>query len=228
MTRKLRSFAVALIAIFAMAATEVSAAQAAPEFWTNEHATIKLTPDVFGYNLATKVKEVGTITCKELTAQATLPTPELRLKAGNLVYSGCEANGAKKYTATVTTNGCEYWFKVENLVSEKEFVGNLDIFCPTANGIEFAVYAKTPHVTPICTVTVGEQTAGEVEYKNIETTGGPKIITANISGGKVKVEYSGTGCGNGEETGAPLDGKFLLHAESKAGKTIEFRVKNTP
>jgi hypothetical protein len=226
MTRIKKSLGVALLALCAFAGFQATAAQAALEFWTVEHATIKMTPDVLGFNLPTKIKEVGTITCSELTAEGTLAAPTPTFVAGNLKYTKCDAN-ANKFPVTVFTNGCEYGFTVETEISGTEHEGTFEVFCPAGKTIEYKVYSNAFHTFVRCTVKVGQQVAGKALYQQSETAGGPKIITANINNGSVQVQYSGEFCGAGEEAGVPIDGKLLMHAENKAGKTIELKVKKT-
>lgn len=225
MTRNLKALGLALAASFAMTVLAAPAAQAAPEFWTGESAIIKLTPDVLGQNLVTKVKGIETITCNELTALGELPKPEQTLTSYNVTYSGCDANAGKN-PVTVDENACEYWYTVKSALGGEEFGGEVHIFCPTENGIEFAVHSAVPTET-ICTFTVVEQTVTGVTYKNIETTGGPKILTVTVDG-KVQTKYSGPACGNGETNGIEFTGNQLWHAENTSSKAIDLKVKNTP
>ncbi len=222
MTRNLRALGLTLVAILSIAAMAAPAAQAAPEFWTTEAATIKATFHT-SPNLVTKIPSVGTITCNSLTSEASLPKPELKLETKNLNYTGCHTQ-AKEYEVTVVSNGCGYWYTVTTVLKAMhEFEGEMDVFCPT-KPLEFRVEEEAE---VICTVTVPEQTnGGPVLFTNSKTVGGQEVLTVKMNA-TVRLEYHGGLCGSGEKTDTELSGSLLMHAENNKGNPLNFTVKNT-
>lgn len=229
MIRNLKALGLVFAASFAMTAMAASAAQAAPEFWTAEAAKVTFIPDTTGFNLVSKLANIETITCKELTAKATLEEPQIALLSTNLSYTSCDADAGKKF-ATVATNGCEYRYTVLASLGGEEFEGEYHVFCPEGEKVEFLVYHDAGHTELECAISIPPQSVEEaVQYKNIGTLGGPKIITLKMFGGKVKEEYVGEGCGAGEKKDVELSGNLLVHAESIAKKVpIDIKIKNTP
>ena len=194
MARNLKTLGLGLATAFAMTALTASAAQAAPEFWTIEAATIKATYHT-SPNFVTKIPSVGTITCSSLTSEAKLPKPELKLETTNLNYTGCHTQ-EENYKVTVVSNGCGYWYTVKWTLAADEFEGEMDVYCPT-KPLEFRVEEEAE---VICTVEVPEQTGGSpVLFTNSKTVGGQEVLTVKMNA-TVRQEYHGSLCGSGEKT----------------------------
>jgi hypothetical protein len=184
MTRNLKTLCLALVAMLAMSAGAVSAAQAAPGELHSEVAAGKTSAILTGDNVGLGAHEMtikgfvlkcqsasfeGTV--QKTTTDATV-TPQ---------YTGCLWGGL---AAQFKMNGCKY-----TLTGVADFTANIDIVgCTAGKSIEI--------VDVLCTVTVPEQKEiGHVVFTN--TAGPPKDIHASVT--LTGITY----IGDGEKCGAP-------------------------
>jgi hypothetical protein len=207
MTRKFKSLGVASLAVFAVMAVGMSAAQAAPTDLTfgtasgTVHAG-QTTEQVFTTN-------AGTVRCSTSTqtgswsGNATVSTLEVTPS-----YSGCKAFGF--LSATVDVNGCKYHFaggeNTTGLVSIKN--------CTNA--------AKDMTVTTFgCVVHVPEQ--GPLSHVLYTNGAGDVDVNAQLTG----IKYTATeGCpnGSGTFTNGTLTGGATLTAKDTAGVATTVQV----
>lgn len=178
------------VAMFAMAAVGASGAQAA-QFHSESQFTTLSGEQVVPHVLSTNA---GTVHCEEWAYSGATSS---KISDDVALYphiADCIAFGF--LNATVKTNGCKFVLEAPGSGPE----GTLEIVCPEKQGITMSVFG--------CTVKVGPQTVGPLEFHN-EGVGNDRsfvIDEGELTG--ITYEQSGFWCGgkvtynNGTLTGA--------------------------
>lgn len=221
MTRKLKVFGLAVVAVLAMSAVAASAASATYSFTAPEGP-------VFATGAQTTVNVfttgAGTVECTTANFKGTQSAASSSDVTITPEYSGCTAFSIA--TTDVKMNGCTYTFTtptVEKSATEFEGVPP-HIVCPAGSQIEIT---PTSIFGSICTVKIAAQTptGGNIKYVNGPgngTTTRDTTVTAAVTG----IHYTSTGglCGasgtNGTYSGAvTLKGYKDGSAHTEANRT---------
>lgn len=183
MSRKLRIFGLAALAILALGAVSAQAALAAPEFT--------------GFNTNTKVDEASTVTgtqtgeqeytfsaggtpikCKTagLSGSAAAKSTSLTVTPS---WGGCTSNNGNN-PVDVRVNGCEYKFSLTAKVVEDLYEGSFNVVCPSGKKIEFEVTTEMGAMRK-CLDTIDPQMGvGPVNFRD-ETKAAPTDLKIEIS-----------------------------------------------
>lgn len=196
MTRKLKSVGIAMVAILAMSAVVVAAAQAAT--FTSTKAGAISSEQTTKHEIKTKA---GTIKCSSVTFSgvAALSSSTQTLTP---TYSGCLLGGVLE--VTVTMNGCDYLMNAS---------GTIQIACPAGKSIQFDLKEVN------CTIHLYSQVLGSASYSNF---GGHRTVTYNTS--IAHYELTGTLAGCGVPPGTYTDGTFKGASTEKSlvGGSLSF------
>jgi hypothetical protein len=183
MIRNLKVMGLALVAMFAMAATMASAASAEESFvHTAEIETGELTAKVMATNNGEGAHTFtaglnGTISCNTATFTGTsfVTSPQSTIEVAPS-YTDCTFLSVPAVQVNMT--GCTYKFETP---SNKE--GSVLVVCPKGQKIHFEA--------SLCKVEVGPQTVGNVTYTNLPTTPASVTVTSKVTG----ITYTaGVGC----------------------------------
>ncbi len=225
---KLKTLGPALIAVLAIAAVLVPAADAV-EFKLSA-AAYPATLD--GTSVESTVFKFGgrEITCNKTTFAATLEGESNTLLIGR-EYSECTLKFLGSLPATIKTNGCAFQTHLTGELNENIFEAKVDIVCEGSAGIEFFVYANAmEHAAgkPICVYDVPPQTGkSTVEYNNMvaesDITITPRVKNINV---KIPVGEPFL-CGLEGETGT-YTGSTTVTGTNKAGEKIKVAVTVKP
>jgi hypothetical protein len=160
MIRNLKALGVAVVALAAMSAIAASSASA---------HKITVSNNVYPQTLiGTDVPPADTfvigsnvISCEGETYTATLAAPSTTIEATPEYGETCQTVGTDPHwNVTVTENGCKIHFEWSEHVATDHDKVKVKVVCPTGKVIEIHHYnGSTPHKDPICTNTVGAQTA---------------------------------------------------------------------
>ncbi|HEU5104276.1 MAG TPA: hypothetical protein VFU11_00390 [Solirubrobacterales bacterium] len=197
MSRKLKSFGLALVAVFALTAVGAGAASAA-EFHSTSAGSTKISATQTTTHLFTST--AGEITCEKATFtgnQTTATTTSVEIAP---VYTGCHMIiFGSTIAVSIATNECKYRLNAS---------GTADIVCPV--GKAFTVTGAG------CTLTVGAQTGLKaVTYTN---SGSDIAINTNLSG--IKYNHSGFTCGTGSGTNGTYKGTTTAAGTNTSGVAV--------
>ena len=164
--RTLKTFGLALVAMFAMSAVVVSAAQAV-QITTGASPAILTTEALNRQTFV--VNGTAEVSCENITGKATIENGDSSVTFQNVAYSGdCTATiGGTTLPATVDMTGCDYKFHGGS-GSEGHFTGGqVDLVCSGTTGPDIYIYQNAEHTTKVCTYQVWAFTNhGEITYKN--------------------------------------------------------------
>ncbi len=217
MTRNLKALGLALVAMLAMSAMAVSAANAE----VNGKVTAESSPVTMDGKQTTEQKFTRgavPVTCANATFHAQSNTGDNTITV-TPTYSSCHATGpfGETWPVTVTMSGCDYMFHLTN--TKGTFTAISDVVCPVGASITVDVYTShnnhtanttlckihVPAQTGLKTITLTNQAAGGTTPKNwvsanINITG----ITSTRTGSALcGAEHSATSALHG---GAELKG----------------------
>jgi hypothetical protein len=136
-------------------------------------------------------------------------------------FGSCHAIiGTETFKATVTMNGCDYFFHGGVEVSSTTFKeGEVDVKCPAGKVIEVHIYKKLDESEELCTLGVAEQINKKGNEFHNEGAGGTNDITVTSV---VTVNITRTGsllCGKANNT-AIYEGTTTLKAFEDFGGTV--------
>lgn len=231
MTRNLKALGLALVAVFAMSALVVSAAQAEEVKHT---FTSEVTPTVLTGKQETGTKHAFTVgtganahttTCEKAEFAGTQEGKEANTVTLKPTYSECSASGLG--AATVRTNHCAYVFQSDTVTSEDAAV---EVECAEGSSIEVEV----PSVG--VTLHIGAQTpAGGNHYTNLAehpAAGGKMAVTAKTTVSGVHYTCSGGGCflleGGGTGSNGTYTGESWVTGYNDTGSKLEGTATTTP
>lgn len=169
MTRNLKAFVLALIAVSAMSAVAATAAQAVPVFNAAKYPAIIDATTKRTIGSSTEVLIVGNreVECEVAHFKAKLKAPTNALTVTPL-YTDHQEGGVCKtgqiFKTTVTENGCDYQFNLTKK-DATDYTGTMDILCPAGKLIE--IHVRDVFDKESCTITVPPQKGlGTLTFKN--------------------------------------------------------------
>jgi hypothetical protein len=222
MASKLRSFALALLAVLSMIGATSTVAQATPGVEVGESAILEGTASGGPLVWASGSRSVK---CSEAllynalaagkTAELTVDPKEYPCKAS---FSGFE------FPATYTSNHCEYTF--QNMTTAgTSWTATMDILCENpGEEMEIHVYEnelKHKEGKALCEVKIPpQQDRGTVVFSNMATSK-PADITINMTLASMQFNISGPVlfCGTSSNNGT-YTGVFTAHAKNLKGEAI--------
>jgi hypothetical protein len=222
MIRNLKALGLALVAVLAMSAVAVSAAQAEGVV-TAENYPVTLTGTQENNNIF-KVGAVRSVECKKATLDSTLTGPTKTALTTTAAYGECSSSPSA-LPATVNMNSCDYTLTANTPVAPANTTGSatVSVFCGTAgDGIHVTVYKGVPHTETACTYKIDptdpEVLKGTIEYHNIGA-GTTREITAELNLKEIKTTVlTGTKllCGGaaGETVNSTYTGNVVITGEN--------------
>jgi hypothetical protein len=186
---KLKTFGVALMAVFALSAVAAVAAQAA-EYKSESASTF-----IHGVQATTNVftTGAGTVKCEEATFSGTQTGASAKDLTLTPKYGKCKAFGS---AAEVTMHGCQYTF-TQPTGASSPFSAEVDIVnCESGKHIEVDVPLGNCTLT-IFPLTGNATLGGSVDLTNQGSgTTRDVLVTSTITGIKTIAEGTGTICGS--------------------------------
>ncbi len=224
MTRKLKVLGL-MLAVFAMSAVAVSAAQAAEAHFrggTGEgtiHATAEADPNS---PLQIFTTDVGPVECEQVHAIYSGAATSAEATFTNVEYSGnCNTAGLE---SEIKFNGCHYLFHAGTKTASGS-EGTADIVGAECGAHPIEVIGASG----LCTVKVGPQTGlGPIKYTNVQTSGKKEEITlhAEIAGG-ISYSYSGLLCGTGSASDGAYEGTATARATDTSSNPVDLTTVST-
>jgi hypothetical protein len=228
MKRRLKALGAALVALAAIGAAAVAAAQAEGVVTAESYPTT-LTGSLENNNVI-KFGAVRSFECKKAALDSTLTGPTKTALTTTAAYAEC-SSAPSSLPATIDMKSCDYTLTAGTPVAPANTTGTAttSIYCATAgDGIEFSVYKGIPHTETACTYKIDptdpEVLKGTIEYHNIGT-GTTREITAELSLKEIKTTViTGTKllCSGaaGETVNMTYTGNLFYTAENAAGERV--------
>jgi len=236
MTSTLKTFGLALIAVFAMSALAASVAQAEFTFTTWEgtesnhvHATLKSEQTTAFGDLFGQTAGKPAFKCEKTPTEGTSTTGDEAAGTVSPLFSNCTV-GANLAFVTVLPTTCHIRLNITGKDNEHRYTGTADVTCTTpGDSIHVRVYTNSGEGTKICEITVDEQHGiNGITYTNI-TTGGPKTVQIDINSNNIKTTTikGGIICQNTtgvNHTAGTFTGSDITKAFNAAGEQINATV----
>jgi hypothetical protein len=211
----------ALIAAFAMTAVLAASAQAQIKVTTGKSpAWVTGSPPVGELHTFTVENGGPELDCEEADFTATVTGGATTVTVFP-TYHVCHAIiGTETFKATVTMNGCDYFFHGGVEVSSTTFKeGEVDLKCPVGKAMEIHLYKNEAETEELCTLTMTEQLNKRSNEVHNEGSGSTNdvTITTNVTG---NITRDGSLlCGKASNT-AVYEGTTTSKAFEDAGGSI--------
>lgn len=218
MTRTLKAFVLAGMAMVALSALGASGAQAAEFHCSVEPCVFTAGPDETAgtktaHHVLVFTNTVGhslSITCNRITSHGTSSTKTATtVTLTGIAYDACIFAGQ---VTTLKMNGCNYAFTSH---------GAMSIQCPEGKKIEFEI--------PGCKIEIGSQALTGVTFHNIGTPGTTTTrvtVSTHVTNIAMTMSGSTAGCGGVDPTKTPVTGAYttgnsILSAETEGAVPAE-------
>jgi hypothetical protein len=186
MTPKLKALGIAFVAVFAMSAMAVSAAQAegVSELTPQENKHAIITGEQVGRHIF-KTSAGQEITCEIAKFDGTINGNSTTATVAP-TYSECHTT-FPKLPATVAPNGCDYLFHGQLTNPANTFKASVDVVCPSPGGVEstfeVGIYNNAGHTELLCTLTIRGQTGKTTNtITNVAGTPDDVKVVSNVTG----------------------------------------------
>ncbi len=215
MTSNLKALGLALVAVSAMSATWVSAAQATEGVfeWETGATELTATSEIAGHGHLFKMTGSRSFECDNVRMTVNLPagTRATAFETNSSTYNDIvlgedQCTGVLGIKQKITMNGCQYRFHAGESLKEGETRGTVDIVCPAGKEITTD--------SALCTINIPPQRGlSHVTYRTIEEEGKKEDITIELAVSNIKYKHTGF-CGNGGGANGSYIGNLTVVGEN--------------